>query len=88
MDKSRHRAFIICLLFGPPTIFFMIVWVCQFFPVGDLLGIGIGAAAIALLVKCVNRRDDPREADFPDDNDSDDWPEDEPADLRQFRRPV
>jgi len=78
MAKFRHRAFIICLLFGPIVIFFIIIWVCQFYPVGDLLGFGIGAAAIAMLVKFLNRRDDPLQAEFPDDDDSDDWPEDEP----------
>jgi hypothetical protein len=51
----------------------------------DIIGICIGAASIALLVRNLNRRDDPLQAEFPGD-DSDDWPEDQPPDLHQSRR--
>lgn len=52
--------------------------------VQNCIGICIAAYSIALLVRTVNRRDDPLEAELPQD-DADDWPEDEPGNFHPFR---
>lgn len=48
----------------------------EFISVQSFVGVSVAALSIMVLVHYLNRSDDPRQIEFPDGEDSDDWPED------------